>query len=400
MMKKFKVFSTLIIIALLAINTYGLNKHYIENRIKNVQEAIKKKKAGYLKLRAQYIRLTKQRRSVESNIKLLKKQIQHNQKGVIALNHKIELLKKDIFSISQQLVVQKKELYKELNEYYQYSMTSGYYKKGVWYEYMNSFIIKYMENKINQYVLRKTYLKNRLDTLKMYVDKKRLIVSQIRSQQNSLKSQVHSLSLLTKESLKKKHDYLVQIKKLNLEQDRLHSILQKIIEQERQRAMEEARQKAQERRMKQKKAKVISIKQRGTISSYTLRKSFGGILNPPVVGKVIDTFGKKYDTVFRVYTRNDGIDIKAPQGSCVRVVYRGKVDYVGSLPGYGGVIIINHLNGYYTVYGGVFPMVRVGEYVKTQRCIGKMQKNRLHFELRRHAKAINPLKLLNRRFLR
>ncbi len=400
-MRRFSVFIALASL-LFALNANGLNKHYIENRIQNVKAAIKKKKEGYLKLRAQYVKLIKQTKKTKKDIAVLKKKINKNKQGLSALNKKIGNLKVDIGSISKQLTTQKNELYREFDEYYKYSMTSGYYKKGVWYEYMNSFIIKYMQNKIKRYVSRRLYLKSRLDKLKQYIERKKKILDKIQAQQNTLKSQVRKLSFLTKESLKKRKSYLKQIKQLSLEQDRLQGILKNIIKQEQKRAMEAARRRAAKLKRSKNKAKPKIVTMPGTsgITAYSLKRSFKGLLKPPVAGKIVDTFGKKYDTLTRVTTRNDGIDIKAAKGRCVRAVYLGRVDYVGNLAGYGGVIIINHLNGYYTVYGGVKPKVTVGESVKTQECIGIMQSDRLHFELRRHAEAINPLKLLNRRFLR
>jgi len=400
-MRRFSVFIALASL-LFALNANGLNKHYIENRIQNVKAAIKKKKEGYFKLRAQYVKLIEQTKKTKRNIAILKKKISKNKKGLAALNKKIEALKADIGSISKQLITQKNELYREFDEYYKYSMTSGYYKKGVWFEYMNSFIIKYMQNKIKMYISKRLYLKNRLDTLKQYIERKKRILDKIQTQQHTLKKQVAKLSFLTAESLKKRRIYLEQIKRLSTEQDRLQSILKNIIEIEQKKAMEAARKRAQ--KLKHNKAKanhrIVSMPAARGIAAYSVKKSFGGLLKPPVVGKIVDTFGKKYDTLTRVTTRNDGIDIKAAKGRCVRAVYLGRVDYVGSLSGYGGVIIINHLNGYYTVYGGVKPRVKEGESVKTQECIGIMQSDRLHFELRKHAKAVNPLKLLNRRFLR
>ncbi len=398
-MRRFSVFIALASL-LFALNANGLNKHYIENRIQNVKAAIKKKKEGYLKLRAQYVKLIGQTKKTKQDIEILKKKISKNRRGLSVLNKKIEALGADIGSISKQLTAQKNELYREFDEYYKYSMTSGYYKKGVWYEYMNSYIIKYMQNKIKRYVSQRLYLKNRLDTLKQYIDRKKKILNKIQTQQHALKRQVARLSFLTKESLKKRQSYLNQIKRLSLEQDRLQGILKNIIEQEQKRAAEAARKRAERLKHNKTKPKIVTMPSTSKVTAHSIKRSFKGLLKPPVVGKIVDTFGKKYDTLTRVTTRNDGIDIKAAKGRCVRAVYLGRVDYVGNLAGYGGVIIINHLNGYYTVYGGVKPKVKVGESVKTQECIGVMQSDRLHFELRKHAEAINPLKLLNRRFLR
>ena len=398
-MRKF----SLVLLVLLfcgTVNSFALNKSYIEKRIKNVQSALLEKKAGYLKLRDQYRKLRIKTRRTKLDIKRLKVKIDASQAGLKRLNRKISLLKKDIKTVGAQLSIQKQELYSEFNKYYEYSMTGDYYKKGVWYIYMNSFIIKYMQNKIKSYVSKRTYLKNKLNMLKVYVNKKKKILSRIQAQNSTLNRQNRQLALLLKESVRKRRAYLKQIKQLSIEQDRLQSILSKIIKEEREKALAAAKRR---KKISPNKKNVLTIKQKNVVSRYAIRKSFNalkGSLMPPVRGKIIDTFGKKYDTLFRVYTRNDGIDIMAHKGECVKCIYPGKVDYVGRLSGYGGVIIINHLNGYYTVYGGVNPSVKVGENVKMYECIGNMETDKLHFELRRHSKAVNPLELLNRRYLR
>ena len=392
MMKKFSL--TLCIFFFIGLNAFGLNKHYIEKRIKNVKVVIEQKKTYYLKLRNQYSKLMAQTTKTKRSIKVLRSKLKKNRADLKRLNGKIRDLRYDINSISKQLRIQKQKLYNELEKYYEYSKIGNYYKKGVWYEYMNGFIASDMQNKIRQYVSKRAYLRNKLVILNSYVDKKHKILSDIKLKENSLNQQIVYLSDLLKESSKKKEAYLNEIKKLNSEQERLKNILKNIIEQEKKRALE------------RKKRKKLLAKKRSTknrVTSYEIKKQFKGLYGkvlPPVRGKIIDTFGKKYDTLFKVYTRNDGIDIGVKKGTSVKAVYQGRVDFTGNLPGYGGVVIINHLNGYYTVYGGVVYSVKNGQRISARERIGETATNKLHFELRRHSKAIDPLKLLDRRFLK
>ncbi len=389
-MRKFSL--ALFILFFISLNSFGLNKHYIEKRIKNVKVVIEQKKANYLKLRNQYSRLMTQTVKTEHNIRFLRSKIKKNGADLERLNKKIKNLRGDINRISSQLLMQKQELYEELKKYYEYSKIGSYYKKGVWYGYMNGFIASYMQNKIKQYVSKRAYLRNKLAVLNSYVDKKQKILSDTKLKENALNKQSVHLTKLLKESSKKKEAYLNEIKKLNSEQERLKNILKNIIEQERKRALEHRKRK-----------KLLSGKHRTTVTSYEIKKQFKGLngkVLPPVKGKIIDTFGKKYDTLFKVYTRSDGIDISVKKGTCVRAIYQGRVDFTGSLPGYGGVVIINHLNGYYTVYGGVVYSVKNGQRINDRECIGETETDKLHFELRKHSEAIDPLKLLDRRFLK
>ncbi len=385
-MKRFSL-PLLIIFLYNALIAYGepVNKKQIETKIKTLQKTLQRKKASYLKIRQRYSQITVKIKRVKSTIGDLKEKIKNNRKQLELLEKEISKLNTEVKLIGGDLTKQKQQLYKELNEYYRYSSVGSYYKRGVWYDQMNRYITSCMQDKIKRYVAHREYLKKKMDRLKSLMKQQKNILKRIENQKARMNEQIQKLARLKEESLKEKRAYLAQIKLLNSERDRLQQLLQSIIAKER----EAAKRQREARRRKK-------LQKRSTVRYSPMPHN----LIPPVKGKVVDTFGKKYDTLFRVYTRNNGIDIRTRKGSYVHVVYAGKVDYVGSLLGYGTVIIVNHLNGYYTVYGGVKPSVRRGEYVKTSQCIGMVEGDRLHFEIRKHAQAIDPLKFLNRRYLR
>ena len=391
MMRRFDVFLLLSILLFSSHGVYALNQKALETKIQSLKEKLQQKRASYLKIRARYYELSRSMLKVEKSIRALKLRMANSQKELDKLSSKIKQLRQEIGGVSGDLLKQKEQLYRELNEYYKYQCVSKYYARGIWYSKMNGYIAAYMQEKIKRYLKHKEYLKRRMDRLKNYMERKKKILEKIKKQKSDLNRQMEELAKLKEDAKRQKEAYLRQIDMLSKEQKRLQSILANIIAQ-------------QKKRMEQERKKRLALKRRKAKHSAVYKNRPGafvkGMLIAPVKGKVIDTFGKKYDNLFKVYTRNDGIDIKAKAGSCVRAVYSGKVDYVGRLLGYGGVIIINHLNGYYTVYGGVKARVRLGQRVKGGECIGRMETDKLHFEIRWHAKAINPLKLLSRRYLR
>ena len=98
---------------------------------------------------------------------------------------------------------------------------------------------------------------------------------------------------------------------------------------------------------------------------------------------------------------HDGIDIAAPVGTPVVAAAPGEVIYSGVLRGYGKVIIVRHGNGYASVYAhNSAHYVKQGQPVKQGQRIAAVGKTgratgpNLHFEIRRHNKAQDPLKLL------
>lgn len=117
----------------------------------------------------------------------------------------------------------------------------------------------------------------------------------------------------------------------------------------------------------------------------------------PVQGRVIGIFGTRGRG--RV---NKGIDIQARSGTEVRAARSGKVSFVHEgLPGFGKTIILEHAEGFASVYAYVGEiLVRQGDLVAQRQVIarvgetGRTQVPALHFEIRRHQKAQNPLHYL------
>ncbi len=106
----------------------------------------------------------------------------------------------------------------------------------------------------------------------------------------------------------------------------------------------------------------------------------------PVNGSLIASFGAR-----RAGVTNQGIDVAAPAGTPVLAARGGRVAFVGNeLPGYGKTVIIDHGDGYSSVYawnGDV--LVAVGQVVPQRYPIAKVGTTgratapSLHFEIRR-----------------
>lgn len=83
---------------------------------------------------------------------------------------------------------------------------------------------------------------------------------------------------------------------------------------------------------------------------------------------------------------NPGIDIKSGNGSRVTAVADGDVSSVSFLPGFGSLVIIDHHNGYRTVYANLATVtVREGTSVRAGSAVGTSGENvdgeLLHFEI-------------------
>jgi lipoprotein NlpD len=115
----------------------------------------------------------------------------------------------------------------------------------------------------------------------------------------------------------------------------------------------------------------------------------------PVSGPVLASF----DGV-----RNKGLDLGGTAGEPVLAAADGRVVYAGSgLRGYGNLIIIKHNNTYLTAYAhNRALMVKEDQVVKRGQKIAEMGNSdadrvKLHFEVRRQGKPVNPVQYLPKR---
>ena len=126
-----------------------------------------------------------------------------------------------------------------------------------------------------------------------------------------------------------------------------------------------------------------------------------GKLPWPVKGKVVRKFGPF--TLQGVPQRSQGLDIETQEGNPVKSVHQGKVVYFNWMGGYGNTLILDHGEGYYSVYGHLQEALKaVGDTVSPQETIGRVGlsgdvlRPTLHFEIRSHGKAQDPYAWLSR----
>ncbi|WP_082629056.1 peptidoglycan DD-metalloendopeptidase family protein [Pseudomonas sp. TTU2014-080ASC] len=117
----------------------------------------------------------------------------------------------------------------------------------------------------------------------------------------------------------------------------------------------------------------------------------------PTNGQVIGRFSSNGSL-------NKGIDISGELGQPVLAASDGSVVYAGSgLRGYGELVIIKHSDTYVSAYGhNRRLLVQEGQKVKAGQKIAEMgstgtDRVKLHFEVRRQGKPVDPLQYLPRR---
>lgn len=117
----------------------------------------------------------------------------------------------------------------------------------------------------------------------------------------------------------------------------------------------------------------------------------------PVKGRIISRYGSK-----PTGARNEGINIAVPEGTSVRAAESGVIAYAGNeLKGYGNLVLIRHDGGWVTAYAHNKQLyvkrgdtVRRGDVIAKAGQTGSVDAPQLHFELRKGATAVDPLKYL------
>src|ERR1035437_63035 len=122
-------------------------------------------------------------------------------------------------------------------------------------------------------------------------------------------------------------------------------------------------------------------------SDFSSFSSLKGKLNWPVSGgHIVRHFGEDRNAKLNTVTLNYGVDIKASSDLNIKVPADGVVSAIDWIPGYGGVIIITHKDGYRTVYSHFSEIfVKEGDKVKPGSVIAKVGESIegfiVHFEI-------------------
>ena len=132
-------------------------------------------------------------------------------------------------------------------------------------------------------------------------------------------------------------------------------------------------------------------------------KPFGnlaGKLPWPVDARISTGYNSRREGALRW----QGVIFNAAPGTPVRAIHAGRVVFADWLRGYGLLTIVDHGNGYLTLYGYNQSLLReVGEWVSAGDSLalagnsGGNRTNGLYFEIRHRGKAVNPTRWCNQR---
>lgn len=139
---------------------------------------------------------------------------------------------------------------------------------------------------------------------------------------------------------------------------------------------------------------VEKLKPQAPTSAFAREK---GKLRYPVKGFIEVAFGRVVNPKFNTVTFQNGIDLRAPAGTPIRSIFAGKVVHAGDFRGYGNLVIVDHGEGYHTLFAHlariereVGDLVEAGDLIGTVGDTGSLKGAYLYFEIRENGKPVDP----------
>ncbi|MDX1515648.1 MAG: peptidoglycan DD-metalloendopeptidase family protein [Woeseiaceae bacterium] len=158
---------------------------------------------------------------------------------------------------------------------------------------------------------------------------------------------------------------------------------------------------AQEKDLARLIAELTTILSDYPISSEDPFAEHKGRLTWPVAGTPVHDFGQPRAGG---QLKWNGVVLSAPRGREVRAVYHGRVVFADWLAGMGLLVIVDHGDGYMTLYGynetilkNTGDWVAPGDVIATVGDSGGQPQSALYFEIRRNTRPVDPRAWVTRR---
>jgi murein hydrolase activator len=222
------------------------------------------------------------------------------------------------------------------------------------------------------------------------------VVEEIRKL-DELRSQIAAEEARLESLAKSRYD---ELGRLNTSQENRQSVLASLRRKMADEGEEVDRLAAQENDLTRLIAELSSILSDYPITSEQPFSAHKGRLTWPVAGTLLHDFGQP-----RVggNVKWNGVVLAAPRGREVRAVYHGRVAFADWLAGMGLLVIVDHGEGYMSLYGynetilkNTGDWVAPGDVIATVGDSGGQPQAGLYFELRRGTKPENPRRWVTR----
>ena len=221
------------------------------------------------------------------------------------------------------------------------------------------------------------------------------VIEQIRKL-DELRAQIAAEEARLDRLAKERYD---ELGRLNTSQENRKTLLASLRKKISDSGREVERLAAQERDLARLITELTSILSDYPISSEQPFSELKGRLTWPVAGTLMHDFGQPRAGGIKW----NGVVLAAPRGREVRAVYHGRVAFADWLAGMGLLVIVDHGDGYLTLYGynetilkNTGDWVAPGDVIATVGDSGGQARASLYFELRRGTQPQNPRRWVTR----
>jgi len=377
----------LLVFFLFSIGFLFAQEKNFEEEIEHTEKQIQLLQASIKKNNEEIQKVTSQEKTTGQLLSITRKNIKDSRNLITAYDKKLNLYSLQLTNLQNAVDKNNKEIVTIKDNYKERSINI-YKKKNT---KMNSSI--FTANSLSQAVYRIKYynilsninqeMLDKLKTTQFYNEKKKIEIKQllnnVNSDKKSKENELNSLDQKKKyqEELliklqKEKQSIQTEITKQNTQINALEQLRKTILEQKKQYDIEQLDQ------LKKIKSNI---------------KEFKGKLIWPVDGKIVKGFGPQWNSKLNTTLHNPGVDITANPTASVRSVFDGLVTTITFISGYGTTVIVDHDDGYFTVFTHLDNLlVTKNMLVKEGQKIGFISKESqvVHFEIWGNNQTLNP----------
>lgn len=355
-------------------------------RLRELTKKAKEIESTYLTEERKLRSIDKEIPKIQSRMAKVRENIQKKQEQIAALDAQIDDYEADLNALREKMRHQWVLLYKSAS----LDMVTIYYGHEKYSGYLNA-IIRHHVRLLEEYQGLRAglgYTRKKVNDLTLLLER-------------DLAELQGTVLTLEREHTKKERLVSSLKGKTREYQDEIENLLREIQKREKERKERAKRERAKrERERRARDTKDTTKKEKRGREQEPIVASGGffqsrGRLPWPVKGRITRGFGSF--NVQGVLQRSQGIDIETQEGASVRCVYQGTVVYANWMGKYGNTIILDHGDGFYSIYGHLQELTKsLGQSVSSQDVIarvgqsGNVLKPTLHFEIRFHQKAQDP----------
>ncbi|MBM4169961.1 MAG: hypothetical protein FJ215_12525, partial [Ignavibacteria bacterium] len=241
---------------------------------------------------------------------------------------------------------------------------------------------------LRRIVEKKGDLEDQNNRLVKDLDRERRLLAEKTKEEQALKRRSADRQKALKQIRRDRNSYVQELNRRRAAAKEMEKTIAELIERDRLKKEREAAEARERERMGMGPAVVPE-------PTGMFGQKRGSLRWPVPSGKIASRFGNHVHPVLKTVTENTGIDIAVGVGTEVMAVAPGEVSVIKFIPGYGNVMILNHYDGYRTVYGYLSDIFvtetqRVQEGQIIARSGESISGSLLHFEIWKDREKHNP----------